>query len=769
MIKATEERIAFDVETSRVLQILSSEIYDSPKAFLRENVQNAYDAILMRCEAQNLAIEDRRIEVDVEASRITVRDDGCGMTEDVLRNNFWRAGSSGKKSDLAQRAGVIGTFGIGAMANFGVCAYLRVESRHIDATATLISSARREELRIAQDCVSLHRVTDEREPGTLIVAELDSQNAITAPEARDYLKQYVRFLPVPVSVNNDIISQEVFDDTIAERLTGFRQIACRQVSRDRYEATLDVSLDDRSRLLVRATNILLQGNPIGGEVFLVQQGGSIHALRNLFGLASAPVPTQYGLAGFVNLDILKPTAGREALSRDSIQNVADLVELIEAEASMDIANTSSADDNQQFQQYILSNRLIHLAGQIRISLRPGDEMVTLNTINEFEADKTKHYYPGKDPTILHRFANERSNLFHVSQVNPRRKLQLRYLREHTNIAVVPEETIVDRVPQTELALEEAMLLIRIRSVLLDDYLMPNVEVHLGVISHGVAIHVETHNDVHHITIERSLPAVGVVTECYRTARDVFDGFVKDFVREHIYPHIRDQVPSSRKQGRDVLYQRLKANKELFRLQEGDYGEIESLLADFLSGKVEFTDVIRSSGRRTSRQRQEVSNEQIGSVENELPDIIESPALLSQPDASDPMPPILRLDQTSEMKVLTVASEHPRLNNFLMFLAVSDRMTKRDGEFLHWPHTTRVIWGAHRVTYIFTESTAEISLYYDIELKIPLNTDQTGGAMLPTTTIVTKNRIYIPVLKALRPAFQATNGTREFYVRFDTIP
>ena len=51
MNERVKERIAFDVETERILQILSSEIYDSPKAFLRENVQNAYDAILMRCTA----------------------------------------------------------------------------------------------------------------------------------------------------------------------------------------------------------------------------------------------------------------------------------------------------------------------------------------------------------------------------------------------------------------------------------------------------------------------------------------------------------------------------------------------------------------------------------------------------------------------------------------------------------------------------------------------------------------------------------------------
>jgi molecular chaperone HtpG len=97
------------------------------------------------------------------------------------------------------------------------------------------------------------------------------------------------------------------------------------------------------------------------------------------------------------------------------------------------------------------------------------------------------------------------------------------------------------------------------------------------------------------------------------------------------------------------------------------------------------------------------------------------------------------------------------------------MVRREGEFLRWPHTTKLLWGAHRIIYIFTDGTGELSLYYDIELRTPLETDQTGGSMFPTTTIVTKDRIYIPVPKGLESAFQITDGDKEFYVRFDTIP
>jgi molecular chaperone HtpG len=45
----------------------------------------------------------------------------------------------------------------------------------------------------------------------------------------------------------------------------------------------------------------------------------------------------------------------------------------------------------------------------------------------------------------------------------------------------------------------------------------------------------------------------------------------------------------------------------------------------------------------------------------------------------------------------------------------------------------------------------------------------GGAMFPTTTIVTRDRIYVPVPKVLEPAFQITESAKEFFVRFDSIP
>ena len=273
MSKDIRERIAFDVDTSRILQILSSEIYDSPKAFLRENLQNAYDAVLMRSTAEGTPLSERQIDVTIDGQMLTVRDDGIGMTEDVLKNNFWKAGSSGKKSELARRSGVIGTFGIGAMANFGVCQSLRVETRHIDSDTTLISFARRDDLRIAQDCIDLERSAEGRDVGTTITAELDAAFTIDVGAIKGYLAPYVRFLPVPVFVNEELISQTSFEATLGEKAEGFVRQSLRAVGAGgARQAAWRRFLNPQARLLTRLMDITLNGQPLAGELFLVQDG-----------------------------------------------------------------------------------------------------------------------------------------------------------------------------------------------------------------------------------------------------------------------------------------------------------------------------------------------------------------------------------------------------------------------------------------------------------------------------------------------------------------
>jgi len=769
MSSVAHDRIVFEVETSRVLQILSREIYDSPLALLRENLQNAYDAVLMRCTQENLAIDQGVIDVRVEPLLLTITDTGIGMTEDVLRHNFWKAGSSGKKTELARKSGVIGTFGIGAMANFGVCTRMRVETRAVGSDTTLVSTAERAKLSISQECVDLERLKDQRPPGTKLIVELDSSSPLVLATARNYLMQYVSFLPVKVLLNGELISQRSYADIAASRSAAKKP--SQGITDGPYAATVDVHLDGDGRALARMTDISVAGTPVAGELVLVQGGGQLMGLRNSFGLAPVPVGGYYQLGGYANLSILEPTAGREALSRESIEHVNRLVRMAEATISDVIADDDAADRNTAFMQHIMSEGKVRLAGRVAIQVLPDDQLVPLGQVKDRYEGKRLYYYAGRDQSILQTFGSDQACVLHVSQQSPRKQLQLRYLKEILRVEEVPDRpTITWEYTSAELDLPEASFLARLLSVLSEDYLLAGADMAFADISHGVAAVVSEEGGLVRIRVARASPAVRAVVGTYTSAREVFDGFVKDFARNHLYQRIAPYMPSSTRQGVDALVKLLQRNRELYRYDDSELGDLEPLLGDFLSGEKSLGEVIATARSTVRPHMQRVSQEQVGSLEQAMPDVVESPVTPEQQGGEEyeARPSIIREDVTCDSKILLTSGKYPQVNGFGLFLGLSDRLVKREGEFFRYPHTTKVIWAGHRVIFIFREATGVVTLYYDIELREPLGEQTAGGGMFPTTTLVTKNRIYVPVPAPLEAAFRITSGAKEFYVRFDTI-
>ena len=261
--------IVFEVETTRVLQILAREIYDSPLALLRENLQNAYDAVRMRFASTGELAAGGRIDIRLSNGEISISDNGIGMTEDVLRENFWKAGSSGKRSEDARRAGVVGSFGIGAMANFGVCTRLTVETRSESGVAVLRSVAERDSLKIAEKCISLEPIDSDRDIGTTVTAVLDNEHPISAEQVLQYLKPYVSFLQVPVYFNDTLISGNTIESQLPISGRSFVQLGVRVESDNLCGGSFDVRTDQNGQVLIYVNKISLGGNAIDGDISLL--------------------------------------------------------------------------------------------------------------------------------------------------------------------------------------------------------------------------------------------------------------------------------------------------------------------------------------------------------------------------------------------------------------------------------------------------------------------------------------------------------------------
>lgn len=761
-------KIVFEVETSRVLELLSKEIYDSPLALLRENVQNAYDATLMRCTHEGTDVRAAEIRITLGPDHLVIEDDGIGMTEEVLRNNFWKAGSSGKRTELARKSGVIGTFGIGAMANFGVCSKLCVETRSVESDTTIVSVAEKAKLSFSQECIELDRVKDDRKPGTTLTVDLDPDSRMDERRAAGYLESYVAYLPVKVFLNGKPISQKDYGERV---FRGFRRLGEKAGSHNGCEGRVHVWLDSNGQVAARVTDVKLQGNPIKGDLMLGQGSGQLMGLRNYFGLAPIPVSGNYQLGGFANLSILQPTAGREALSRDSIVHVHNLVTMTENVVTELIANTDAADKNNAFLQHILCGNRLDLAGRVSITVQPDDVAVPLGQVAAFCKGTKSHYYTGNDGSIIRSFSGPDLRLLLVSQSNPRRKLQLCYIQQKLEVPEVPDKTTVLKVyAANELLREEAAFLARVLATLSDDYLLAGVTVEFADISHSVPIKFEKQSNTLRLWIARDSSSVKPVIASYYTAYEVFGGFVKDYVRNHVYPQITKYVPSSTREGVDALARVLQRNRELYRYEESELGDLEPLLGEYLAGEITLAQVLsvaKSAGRPST---QTVRKDQVGPLEDAIPDMAASP---EDPQAGvnqqfEAAPSIMREDLVSPLKILRTSNKHAQLNSFEMFLGLSDKMVKREGDFFRYPHTTNIIWAGHRIIYIFTEASDRITLYYDIELREPLEEKAASGGMFPTTTLVLKNRIYVPVPKTLEPAFQLVDGVKEFFVRFDAI-
>lgn len=764
--------IVFQVDTSRVLAILANEIYDSPLAMLRENLQNAYDAVRQRFAADGYLAEGGRIVVTLEDRVISITDNGIGMTEEILRENFWKAGSSGKRSDNARRAGVVGTFGIGAMANFGVCSALQVVTKAIGQDKVLRSAAELASLQIGEECISFGSIESDHDYGTTITATLDDQSVISEKQAIDYLRPYVRMLPVPVTVNDTLISGEKIDSFVDSR--SFSPLATKGWTDKVVTATFVISVDPNAQALVHVTNIEVGGQGVDGSMVLLQGSGQLMGLRSYFGLAPVPAAGHYRFGGFANLGFLHPTAGREALSRDSIEQVNRLITLAEYAASEAIGVSPLADRSNALLSWITPYNRYDLAKNVTIGSHPGGQIVTLGHLEETIGEHNYLYYTGTASNIINTFANESCTVLQVSQNNPRRRVQTHYISEILKIKPVPASAqIIKTYEVKELSIAEVAFLLKVGSTIRDDYLLPAFEVHFADISHNVTVLVEKVGETPRISISRASAIIVPLLGVYKTAYYLFDQFIKDYVRVNIYPSIQLYVPSSTKGGVEALHKLLLKNRELYSYEQSDQGEVEGIMGEALADEKNFERVIRDVRYKRKPQTQRVSAEQVGRIETELPGIGEAPVdFQPDPDVNDgeydAAPPIIRDTVKSQMKILTTNEHYPLLNSFTMFLGLSDKLMSSEAEFFRRPHTTRIIWGGQRVVYIFTEETETLSLYYDIELKGQIQKSKTGGAMFPTTTIVTDGRVFIPIPDVLTENFQVGNSPKEFFVRFDIL-
>ena len=202
------EKMEFQTEVSRLLDIVANALYTEKEIFLRELISNASDACdRLRYEAiakPELVAGDSAFKVhiwfDTDARTLTIADNGIGMDKAALVKNLGTIAHSGTRELVQSLDGgakkdvnLIGQFGVGFYSAFMVADMVEVTSRRAgDAKAWIWSSDGRGSYTIDET------LKDTR--GTEIVLHIkdDASEFLIEERLKQVIKKYSDHIAFPI-------------------------------------------------------------------------------------------------------------------------------------------------------------------------------------------------------------------------------------------------------------------------------------------------------------------------------------------------------------------------------------------------------------------------------------------------------------------------------------------------------------------------------------------------------------------------------------------
>jgi molecular chaperone HtpG len=764
--------ISFHVDTKRVLEVLAKQIYQSPLALLRENTQNAYDAILLR--RQREPNFEPRIEIHVTPEYITVRDNGIGMSFDEVRKNFWQAGSSSKNNEEARRAGVVGTFGIGAMANFGIADMLEVETESAVTGERTKCVAHLENLKFNQDCIETEQLPAAGTPGTLVKARIIPGNQISELDAKKYVAEFVALLTIDVFVNEELLSRKS-TERFLPRFSGVaRESIIGATISPRFAADVVFEVTQNADISIELTNLNWMGQKLAGQLHLRSGNPALRTFRSGFGLATVSVGSAYQFGGIADMLSFQPTAGREALTTDSMQLLQTLISDVDVFASISLSGRPESDSSTPFMQWVASHHRFDLCGNLKILLQPG-ERTSLRDIVSITAQTPLPLYGGADQAVITSYSSEDRPLLLLARTNPRRQCEQGFIKQFCQTADVSDAPLVEKLlPSSSWSAAESGLAFRVETVLETDYFLPT-HVQFGLISHGLALLIERSSEGKiTITLHPKGATILTILGLYEHQYSAFGSMVKDFVRTSIFPKVAEYVPSSTRQGAEAFLRAIKKPRDVFEYEETDTSNLSAIWLDYTEGKISLTEAVTMSKENVRNSVQIVESSNAAQVRDVVPDLISNEEALRlegsepEPFSLDAAPAITRTDERSSAKLLIISDDMPDLRGYRCFIALTEKARSDMGDFFLQPHRTSVVWGGQKALFIFLHHSGQVGLYYDLQTNGTIAADS-GGKAYPTCTIVLKDRIYIPVPNEIRNSFIPVGGERKrFEIRCDLL-
>lgn len=213
--KIMSETKEFKAESKRLLEMMINSIYTHKEIFLRELISNASDAMdklyfksMQDSSAEAVTRSDMAItlELDKDARKLTISDNGIGMTAEELENNLGTIAQSGsfafkKDNEKAEDVDIIGQFGVGFYSAFMVAKRVTVISKSFGSdTAFMWQSEGVDGYTVSE--------AEKDDHGTVITLEIkdntedENYDEFLAPyKVKELVKKYSDYIRYPIKMD----------------------------------------------------------------------------------------------------------------------------------------------------------------------------------------------------------------------------------------------------------------------------------------------------------------------------------------------------------------------------------------------------------------------------------------------------------------------------------------------------------------------------------------------------------------------------------------
>ena len=683
--KCTSFQAGIDFQS--VLKIISKQVYETPLAFIRENVQNAVDAIRMQAHREHTSPGDERykIEITVQDKRIIVCDNGIGMTENDLQDFFWTIGASGKRTREALSAGCVGTFGIGGFANFGVCEKLEVISQTKDCEHGTLTRLSEADIRAAGSSIpSVSKEPSEiaAPKGTVVIGDL--RERANADDLCRYLQDFVRFVPMTVSFNGQRVSQERFSDA-TERENYMEISEGQQEWREGDLVIAGCLFEDRGHTLAATIESL----SIGGEAVSILgqlrfENGPIDVFKHGFKLCATQIGSAIGVSGRLDCDRFAPTAGRDSLDAESsslLGRIVSMLEKVAIETVLDVPERI-AQHTRVF-RHILRHGLIHKLENVTVRLADGSER-TLGDIRQTAEGGVGVFFGVAKKEALNQIMQARGHLVVLLSFDRhRRDAERQFLERYC--AAKPFDGMIECSEHYEkLSRFERIFLSELELNISRSYRIDNFRLIPGKLTEDIPVFMKEHSgaqppdifvDVRHSEVAK-LEALGYTSILY--------SLVATFCQEYLGPSLKKWSPIFFGNGALNLELLAKRRSELWILVKDDIGEI------FKAGQ---PDVVTRSDVETVKVR-------------------------GKQDQPEPSP------QNPNTRILHIVDEDGATPLSGYYVRVPDNAFKAYGDLLPPCENRGIVWAGNKITYVVSDAVSA-AFQYEIRVDELVSTEVNG--------------------------------------------